>query len=580
MKRPYPMFKTTLCAALLAVSPAFMVAPAAMAAVPHDIGYQDLMLWLDGYDISGRDRTNGTDYGTTIDSYEVIQSATISQWQDKSNNRFITASAGGESPSYTARHGVRFDNAKTGMTINRFFRTRSLPGMTVVAVGSYSKNPYSYIFSANGNAIAAQFNNVDNNLTNPSPIGAFNVMASGNNRIVGNVQGTDTGSISAVFYNPVSVPLDGKLFIGSRTTDPTFYHDGEINEIMIYSKPLPSVDVTLLRIYHQGKYPASIHPRLLDNPFKQFYDFPSHPYHIGGLGFLYGSRRFLGTSAGLSMAIAGIWPTEGTELLVAGQRNRLPDIGTMTNYVPTGILARSKRDWAIRNSSAGALPTRMWFNLQNIGMGNYSNSRIALLSRNSDAETYKVVAVADAANGAVEFTLPNVPTGLYALGVAGPANLEMQYESKVVDGPDPQVLQAHVPGAILEQTITVTNKGYGDTDLGSNFFELPILPNTDFYAVDFGYWGEGPVKFIQGRPSSGLDYLRGQFLQPASTTDSIDFSNDDGATWTYISEVLKKGGAIDPNINRVRLRLTGKMVGTADGINFPNFQLKYKLRIR
>lgn len=58
MKRPYPMFKTTLCAALLAVSPAFMVAPAAMAAVPHDIGYQDLMLWLDGYDISGRDRTN------------------------------------------------------------------------------------------------------------------------------------------------------------------------------------------------------------------------------------------------------------------------------------------------------------------------------------------------------------------------------------------------------------------------------------------------------------------------------------------------------------------------------------------
>jgi hypothetical protein len=130
-----------------------------------------------------------------------------------------------------------------------------------------------------------------------------------------------------------------------------------------------------------------------------------------------------------------------------------------------------------------------------------------------------------------------------------------------------------IPGAFKEYTIVVTNQGLGASDNNSVRLSDPIPPATELRVTDLGGAGSGPVLFTQGSPTSGLTYT---FTSLASAADSLEFSNNGGATWTYVPTA--NGNGTDPAVTNIRVSPTGAFaarVGVA-----PSFTLQFRVRIR
>jgi len=94
--------------------------------------------------------------------------------------------------------------------------------------------------------------------------------------------------------------------------------------------------------------------------------------------------------------------------------------------------------------------------------------------------------------------------------------------------------------------------GRDDNKRGANGPDA--IPTADALrrACDLGGAGSGPVVFTNGSPASGLTYT---FTSLASTTDSIAFSNDGGATYTYTPVADANG--YDSNVTHFRISPTG-----------------------
>lgn len=90
----------------------------------------------------------------------------------------------------------------------------------------------------------------------------------------------------------------------------------------------------------------------------------------------------------------------------------------------------------------------------------------------------------------------------------------------------------------------------------------PTPAGLDLSVIDLGVAGSGPVTF--GAGSSGLTYTWGGL---ASLTDSVDFSNNNGATWTYVPVANANG--VDPAVTTIRIRPSGTMAaGTSFTLDF------------
>ena len=68
------------------------------------------------------------------------------------------------------------------------------------------------------------------------------------------------------------------------------------------------------------------------------------------------------------------------------------------------------------------------------------------------------------------------------------------------------------------------------------------------------------MAFVNGTPSSALTWT---FTALNSTTDDLDFSNDGGATWTYVPAADAQG--CDVAVTDIRMRPKGTMPGQSDG---------------
>ncbi|MEE9273180.1 MAG: hypothetical protein V3U57_07950, partial [Robiginitomaculum sp.] len=75
--------------------------------------------------------------------------------------------------------------------------------------------------------------------------------------------------------------------------------------------------------------------------------------------------------------------------------------------------------------------------------------------------------------------------------------------------------------------------------------------------------------FTDGTPSSMLAY---NFSGLSDTSDDVEFSNDDGATFTY-TPIPGANGA-DQNITDVRIRPKGEFAGPS-GSTFPKFSVRF-----
>ena len=79
----------------------------------------------------------------------------------------------------------------------------------------------------------------------------------------------------------------------------------------------------------------------------------------------------------------------------------------------------------------------------------------------------------------------------------------------------------------------------------------------------------GPIIFTNGSPTSGLTY---SYTSLASLTDTLDFFNNNGSTWTYIPTANASG--VDTNVTNFRIKPTGVMA--ANGTF--SFRVRYQIK--
>jgi hypothetical protein len=132
----------------------------------------------------------------------------------------------------------------------------------------------------------------------------------------------------------------------------------------------------------------------------------------------------------------------------------------------------------------------------------------------------------------------------------------------------------NILGAVVQYTINASNTSQGPVDTGTTVISDPIPTNTEMFTG--GLTATAPFTFTDGAPISGLACA---FVSLASLTDCIDFSNNGGATWTYVPINTSD---FDPAVTNIRFRPTGVFNGdTAPAAApFPNFSLLFKVRIK
>lgn len=128
-----------------------------------------------------------------------------------------------------------------------------------------------------------------------------------------------------------------------------------------------------------------------------------------------------------------------------------------------------------------------------------------------------------------------------------------------------------IPGAEALYTLNVTNSGTGGVDNNTLTVIDPIPANTELFTGNLS--GGAPFVFVNGTPTSGLTCA---FIALNNFTDCVDFSNNGGATWTYVPN-----GSFDPAVTHIRFIPAGAMNGDAvAGSPSPNFNLQFRVRVQ
>lgn len=132
----------------------------------------------------------------------------------------------------------------------------------------------------------------------------------------------------------------------------------------------------------------------------------------------------------------------------------------------------------------------------------------------------------------------------------------------------------NIPGAVVLYDVQVTNSGLGTPDNDSLLVTDPVPADTELFVNDLA--GAGPVVFIDGSSpvNSGLSYT---FSSLGSATDDLEFSNDNGVTWTYTPVPDIDG--YDANVTNIRINPKGVM-RASDGTNNPTFTLRFQVRVQ
>jgi len=130
-----------------------------------------------------------------------------------------------------------------------------------------------------------------------------------------------------------------------------------------------------------------------------------------------------------------------------------------------------------------------------------------------------------------------------------------------------------IPGAVVLNVISAVNTGPGAADVDALTMTDPIPENTAVFVGDMGGVGSGPVEFADGIIPGGMNYTFGGLADPA---DDLEFSNDGGATWSYVPVPDALG--FDPAVTHVRIAPKGAFAAS-DGVNHPSFSVSFRTRV-
>lgn len=115
-----------------------------------------------------------------------------------------------------------------------------------------------------------------------------------------------------------------------------------------------------------------------------------------------------------------------------------------------------------------------------------------------------------------------------------------------------------IPGGRAAYTVTIANPNGFAATADSIVILDPTPANLKLYVSHISGSSGGPIRFQDGATPSGLTYT---FTSLASTTDDVDFSNNGGATWTYVPTADGQGA--DSAVNRIRIRPKGAMAANS-----------------
>lgn len=124
-----------------------------------------------------------------------------------------------------------------------------------------------------------------------------------------------------------------------------------------------------------------------------------------------------------------------------------------------------------------------------------------------------------------------------------------------------------IPGALVDYIISVASPTTYATGPNSVIVFDSLPDEVALYVNDIGAAPPGPLVFTTG--TSGLTYDYGGLT---SLTDDIDFSADDGASWSYIPHPDADG--VDAAITNVRVNPKGSMPAGS------NFQIRIRAKIK
>lgn len=150
-------------------------------------------------------------------------------------------------------------------------------------------------------------------------------------------------------------------------------------------------------------------------------------------------------------------------------------------------------------------------------------------------------------------------------------NAELSATKSVVIAEDPlngTTTPYAIPNARARYTIRLENQGNIPVDTDAVIFEDPLPPQTSLIVTDIG-GGSGPIQFTDGAPPSTLTFTFNGLNDPG---DDLDFSNDNGATFTYVPTPGADGA--DPAVTHIRIRPKGSFAGETGGAD-PNLTFDY-----
>ena len=123
--------------------------------------------------------------------------------------------------------------------------------------------------------------------------------------------------------------------------------------------------------------------------------------------------------------------------------------------------------------------------------------------------------------------------------------------------------------------MTAFNERSGRVDTDTILVSDPLDPNSEMFVGDLTGSGS-PIIFTDGSAAnySGLSY---SFISLSSTADDIDFSNNNGASFSY--EPSPDADGFDSNVTNFRVSLKGTFRAADIGVQ-PTFQIEFHTRVQ
>lgn len=214
-------------------------------------------------------------------------------------------------------------------------------------------------------------------------------------------------------------------------------------------------------------------------------------------------------------------------------------------------------------SAAGSTSVDITSLVQGWYAGTYTNFGLGLIGSASSTAIF---------SSAEATTTTNRPQLVITTALISPSLTMVKSSSVVSDPRNGGVNPKAIPGATIRYTVSVSNSTAGTAD--SNVFTDAVPTGMKLFVGDAGGAGSGPVIFTNGVTSSGLTYT---YTSLASTTDSLSFSNNGGATYTYTP--VPDASGYDSAVTHVRVSPSGSFAGKT-GASSPSLTFQMLMQVK